>query len=109
MYAATLEAQREVIGLAEELGAGDALRQVGLIRLGVSEDEAEHVRDHAAALRDDGFPGETIEREDLPPALQRTGLVGCLTDHDCALHPARWYRLLATAAEEAGARIFEGT
>lgn len=109
MYAATLEAQREVTALAEELGAGDALRQVGLIRLGVSEDEAEHVRDHAAALRDDGFPGETIEREDLPPALQRTGLVGCLTDHDCALHPARWYRLLAKAAEEAGARIFEGT
>jgi gamma-glutamylputrescine oxidase len=109
MYAATLEAQQEVIALAEELGAGDALRQVGLIRLGVSEDEAEHVRDHAAALREDGFPSETIEREDLPRALQRTGLVGCLTDHDCALHPARWYRLLAKAAEEAGARIFEGT
>ena len=57
MYAATLEAQREVIALAEELGAGDALRQVGLLRLAVSEEEAEHVRDHAAALREDGFPG----------------------------------------------------
>ncbi len=109
MYAATLEAQREVIALAEELGAGDALRQIGLIRLAVSEEEAEHVRDHAAALREDGFPGETIERDDLPPALQRTGLVGCLTPHDCALHPARWYRLLAAAAERAGARIFENT
>ena len=109
MYAATLEAQREVIALAEELGAGDALRQIGLLRLAVSEEEAEHVRDHAAALREDGFPGETVEREDLPPALQRTGLVGCLTPHDCALHPARWYRLLAAAAEQAGARIHEGT
>jgi gamma-glutamylputrescine oxidase len=109
MYAATLEAQREVIALAEELGAGDALRQVGLLRLAVSEEEAEHVRGHAAALREDGFPGETIERDDLPPALQRTGLVGCLTAHDCALHPARWYRLLAAAAEGAGARIHEGT
>src|ERR671928_1139608 len=109
MYAATLEAQREVIALAEELGAGDALRQVGLLRLAVSEEEAEHVRDHAAALRDDGFPGETIERDDLPPALRKTGLVGCLTDHDAALHPARWYRLLAAAAERAGARIFENT
>ena len=105
MYAATLDAQREIVALAEELGAGDALRQVGLLRLAVSEDEAGHVRDHAAALRADGFPGEVVEREELPPALRRTGLVGCLTDHDCALHPARWYRLLARAAERAGARI----
>jgi glycine/D-amino acid oxidase-like deaminating enzyme len=109
MYAATLDAQREIIALAEELGAGDALRQVGLLRLAVSEEEAEHVRDHASALREDGFPGETVEREDLPRALRRLGLVGCLTGHDCALHPARWYRLLATAAETAGARIHEGT
>jgi len=109
MYAATLAAQREIYELAAELGAGDSLRRVGLLRLAVSEEEAEHVREHAAALRADGFPGETVEREDLPPALQRTGLVGCLTDHDGALHPARWYRMLAAAAEAAGARIHEGT
>ena len=109
MYAGTLEAQREIYELAEELGAGDAVRQVGLLRLAVSEKEAEHVRAHAAALREDGFPGETVEREDLPPALRRTGLVGCFTDNDAALHPARWYRLLAAAAEKAGARIHEGT
>jgi gamma-glutamylputrescine oxidase len=109
MYARTLEAQQQVYALAEELGAGDAVRQVGLLRLAVSEEEAEHVREHAAALREDGFPGETVEREDLPPALQRTGFVGCLTDNDAALHPGRWYRLLARAAEDAGARIFEGT
>jgi gamma-glutamylputrescine oxidase len=109
MYARTLDAQRDVFALAEELGAGHAVRKVGLLRLAVSEEEAEHVRDHAAALRADGFPGETVEREDLPPALQRSGLVACLTDHDGALHPARWYRLLAGAAEAAGARICEGS
>ncbi len=109
MYARTLEAQRDIIELATQLGAGDALRQVGLLRLAVSEEEAAHVRDHAAALQADDFPGEVVEREDLPAALQRIGLVGCLTDHDCALHPARWYRLLAEAAEAAGARIHEGT
>jgi gamma-glutamylputrescine oxidase len=109
MYARTLQAQQEVYELASELGAGDAVRQVGLLRLAVSEEEDEHVRDHAAALQADGFPGETVEREELPPALRRTGLVGCLTDNDAALHPARWYRLLAEAAEEAGARIHEGT
>jgi glycine/D-amino acid oxidase-like deaminating enzyme len=109
MYSRTLDAQRDIFALAEELGADEAVRKVGLLRLAVSEEEAEHVRDHAAALRADGFPGETVEREDLPRALQRSGLVACLTDHDGALHPARWYRLLAGAAEAAGARICEGS
>jgi gamma-glutamylputrescine oxidase len=109
IYARTLEAQRAIYELAAELGAGDAVRRVGLLRLAVSEDEAEHVRAHAAALREDGFPAELVERDELPPALRRTGLVACLTDHDGALNPARWYRSLAAAAEAAGARIFEGT
>ena len=109
MYARTLEAQSDIYELAAELGAGDSLRQVGLLRLAVSEEEAEHVRDHARALAEDGFPGEVVERDGLPPALRSTGLAGCLTDHDGALHPARWYRLLAGAAEQAGARICEGT
>jgi gamma-glutamylputrescine oxidase len=109
IYARTLATQQEIYELAEELGAAEAVRRVGLLRLAVSDDEAEHVRDHAAALAEDGFPGELVERDELPPALQRSGLVGCLTDHDAALHPARWYRALAHAAEKAGARIYEGT
>jgi gamma-glutamylputrescine oxidase len=107
LYARTLEAQREIYELAAELDAGEALRRVGLLRLAVSEQEAAHVRDHAAALCDDGFPGELVERDDLPPALRRSGLVACRTDNDAALHPVRWYRALASAAEAAGARIFE--
>jgi gamma-glutamylputrescine oxidase len=109
MYARTLEAQREIYELAAELGARDSLRKVGLLRLAVSDEEADHVRDHARALREDGFPGEVVERDELPPALRRTGLVACLTSHDGALHPVRWYRLLAGAAEAAGARLWEGS
>ena len=109
IYARTLEAQEEAYELAARLDARDSVRRVGLLRLAVSEEEAEHVRDHAAALRADGFAAELIEREDLPPALQGTGHVGCLTGHDAAIHPVRWYRLLAEAAETAGARIFEGS
>jgi gamma-glutamylputrescine oxidase len=41
--------------------------------------------------------------------LRRRGLCACLVDHDAALHPVRWYRALAEAAEQAGARIHEGT
>jgi gamma-glutamylputrescine oxidase len=40
IYARTLAAQDDVYALADELGAGDALRRVGLLRLAVSEPEA---------------------------------------------------------------------
>ena len=59
MYARTLDAQRDIFELAEELGAGDSLRRVGLLRLAVSEEEAEHVRDHARALRRTGSPARS--------------------------------------------------
>jgi glycine/D-amino acid oxidase-like deaminating enzyme len=107
MYARTLAAQSDVYDLAAELGADDAVRRVGMLRVAASEDEAEHVRRHAEALREDGFPAELVEREELPPALRRGGLAACFTENDGALHPARWYRLLAGAAEAAGARICE--
>ena len=109
MYARTFAAQEDVYALAAELGMGDAVRRVGMLRLAVSEEEAEHVRAHVEALRQDGFPAELVEREELPPALRRGGLLACLTENDGALHPARWYRALAGAAEAAGARIYEGT
>jgi glycine/D-amino acid oxidase-like deaminating enzyme len=109
IYARTLAAQDEIVELAEELNAGNDVRRVGLLRLAVDEEEAAHVRAHAAALQADGFPGELVERDELPPALRRSGLVGCRTAHDAALHPVRWYRVLAGAAESAGARISEAT
>jgi gamma-glutamylputrescine oxidase len=109
MYSRTYAAQEDVYALAMDLGVGDAVRRVGMLRVAVSEEEAAHVRDYAGALAADGFPAELVERGDLPPALRHAGLVGCLTEHDGALHPARWYRALGAAAEAAGARIFENT
>ena len=108
IYARTVEAQQEIYALAEALGLGDAVRRVGSLRVAVTEEEAERVRGQVDALREDGFPGELVERDELPPVLRRRGLCACLVDHDAALHPARWYRALAEAAERAGARIHEG-
>jgi gamma-glutamylputrescine oxidase len=109
IYAATLETQAEMYELAGELGAGESMRRVGLLRASASEEEAEHVRRHVEALREDGFPAELVERDALPSIVARYALNGCLTDHDGALHPARWIRALAGGAEAAGARIHEGS
>ena len=103
MYARTLEAQREVYRARG--GARRGRRASGrwaCCALAVSEEEAEHVRDHAAALREDGFPGETVEREDLPPALQRSGLVGAYRPRRRA--PPRALVPAAGGAAEAGGR-----
>jgi gamma-glutamylputrescine oxidase len=109
IYHATLETQEEMYALAAELGAEDSMRRVGLLRASVSEEEADHVRRHVEALSEDGFPAELLERDALPPVVARYALNGCLTEHDGALHPARWIRTLARGAEAAGARIHEGS
>jgi gamma-glutamylputrescine oxidase len=109
IYARTVEVQREVYALAESLGVSDAVRRVGSLRLATSEEEAEHVRRHVEALREDGFEAELVERDALEPALRRLGHAGCLVSHDAALQPARWIRAFATDAEAAGATIFEGS
>jgi glycine/D-amino acid oxidase-like deaminating enzyme len=109
LYERTVEVQREVYALAEDIGAGDYVRPVGSLRLACSGDEAEHVRRHVEALREDGFAAELVERGELAPVLQRIGHAGCLVDHDGALQPARWIRALAADAERAGARIYENT
>jgi gamma-glutamylputrescine oxidase len=106
IYARTLEAQEEIYALAAELGLDDAVRRTGLLRVSASDEEAEHVRRHVAALNADGFPGELV---DLPEPLRGSFRNACLTEHDGALQPARWIRGLARAAEQAGARIHELT
>ncbi len=109
IYAATLETQAEMYALAAELGAGEWMQRVGLLRASASDEEGEHVRRHVEALREDGFPAELVERDALPAAVARYARNGCLTEHDGALHPARWIRALARGAEAAGARIHDGS
>jgi gamma-glutamylputrescine oxidase len=108
LYARTLEAQEELYDLAAALGAKDAVRRVGCLRLAASAEEEIHVLRHIDALREDGFRAELVEPGELPPRLRHVGRAGCLTRHDGALHPGRWVRALAVAAERAGARVCEG-
>jgi gamma-glutamylputrescine oxidase len=107
VYARTLAVQEEMYALAAELGVGDAVRRVGSLRVSTSEEEADHVRRHVAALSEDGFPARLLERGELPPALRGCAWNACLTEHDGSLQPARWIRALAGHAERAGVRIHE--
>ena len=109
IYAATLDAQRQVYDVAEEVGAAGSFRRVGLLRLAVDAEEADHVRDHHRALAEHGFPGRIVEESELPAPLARPGRAGLLTDHDASVHPVAWLRSLAAGLERRGASIFEGT
>jgi glycine/D-amino acid oxidase-like deaminating enzyme len=108
-YRATLDAQQEMLAVADELGARGEFRVGGLLRLAVDEREAGDVRAHHAALAADGFPGELVEAGELPGAVRRPGRVALLTPHDGTVHPVRWLRALADGVERRRARIAERT
>jgi hypothetical protein len=86
IYAATLRAQLALLEIAAEVGARDAFRLLGMLRV----DDEPSVRAHLAALHEDGFEGSLVT--ELPGALRGAGL---LTPHDGAVHPAHWLRALA--------------
>jgi len=89
----------------EEL-AGESFRRVGSLRLAADPGERLALEREHAALLEDGFDVEWIER--LPRPLDRLFHAAILHPADGALHPARWVRRLAEAAAAAGAEIVEG-
>ncbi|MGY1786853.1 NAD(P)/FAD-dependent oxidoreductase [Geodermatophilus sp. SYSU D00698] len=107
VHAATLAAQREVLEVAEAVGARAHFRVDGLLRLAVDAAEADDVRANAAALAEDGFPGQVVAGDDLPGPLARPERAGLLSPHDGSVHPVRWLRALAAALEARGVRVFE--
>ena len=66
-----------MLELAQELGANDAVRRVGLLRASASEEEARHVRAHAQALHEDGFPAELVDHSELPDGAAATPGTAC--------------------------------
>lgn len=85
--------------------AGDALRRCGSLRLADGEEEREKLWAEYAALREDGFAVEWVER--LEPPLDELFSGAIRHPKDGALQPARWVRRLAARAVAAGAEIVE--
>jgi gamma-glutamylputrescine oxidase len=107
VHGATLAAQGEMLEVAEAVGARSHFRRAGLLRLAVDAGEADDVRSNAAALAEDGFPGQLVAEDDLPDPLARPGRTGLFFPHDGSVHPVRWLRALAGTLESRGARLFE--
>ena len=59
-------------------------------------------------LAEDGFPAELVERGDLPPGVALRPQRGVHARTTPPSSPARWYRLLASAAERAGRAHLRG-
>jgi gamma-glutamylputrescine oxidase len=109
IHAATIDAQRELLEIAEQLGASDLFEQRGSLRLAVDSEESAHLLEDLEALHEDGFPAELVTGDDLPAELRGPGRSGYITAEDCAVQPARWIRAFADGAEALGTRIFEHT
>jgi gamma-glutamylputrescine oxidase len=82
----------------------------GSYTLALSEQEfKEHVRS-AKALAEDGFRAELLDSPAAARIFPGSGVLGGLFNPDDGeIHPVRFIRGLARAAERRGARIFEGS
>jgi gamma-glutamylputrescine oxidase len=106
---ATIEAQREVLAIADGLGASNLFRRCGSLRLAVDSDESAHLLEDIETLHEDGFHAEIVTGDDLPVELRGPGRSAYIIPDDCSVQPARWLRAFAGAAEAEGARILEHT
>jgi glycine/D-amino acid oxidase-like deaminating enzyme len=78
--------------------------------LALSEQEAKALSKSAQALVEDGFPAEFLDGTRVERVFPGGGfLAGLFNPGDGEIHPARFVRGLARAAERDGARIFERT
>lgn len=82
----------------------------GSYTLALSEQEAKALARSAQALAEDGFPAELLDDSAVDRLFPGGGfLAGLFNAGDGELHPVRFLRGLARAAERNGARIFERT
>jgi glycine/D-amino acid oxidase-like deaminating enzyme len=82
----------------------------GSYTLALSEQEAKALSRSAQALHEDGFPAEYLDDTAVERVFPGGGfLSGLFNPGDGEIHPVRFVRGLARAAERKGARIFERT
>jgi gamma-glutamylputrescine oxidase len=82
----------------------------GSLTLALSRNEAEALGKSARLLAEDGFRAEFLDDTEVGSRFPGAGFTaGLFHPDDGEIHPVRFVRGLAAAAERAGARIFENT
>ncbi|MBI3858551.1 MAG: FAD-binding oxidoreductase [Planctomycetes bacterium] len=82
----------------------------GSYTLALSEQEGKALERSARALAEDGFPGELLDDTAVGRLFPGGGfLAGLFNPGDGEIHPVRFLRGLARAAERRGARLYERT
>jgi len=108
----TLSRQNHEIlrGLVEREGLDCLYARRGSTTLAPSEQEAKALARSAALLAQDGFRAEFLDDTAVARAFPGGGfLAGLHHPEDGEIHPVRFVRGLARAAERRGAKVFEGT
>jgi gamma-glutamylputrescine oxidase len=96
--------------LVESLGLDCLYARNGSFLLALSEQEAKALDRSARMLAEDGFAAEFIDDTGVERLFPGGGfLAGLFNPSDGEIHPARFVRGLARAAERNGARLFERT
>ena len=103
----TVEARKTVQSLVQEHGIDCDFEQPGSLYLSSTQDEADWLREEAAARKDVGIVCELIEPgsnlRHSPFSLQ------LFNPADCLIHPVKFVRGLASVAEQLGVTIYENT
>ncbi|MCS7173198.1 MAG: FAD-binding oxidoreductase [Armatimonadetes bacterium] len=110
LWAFTVENRERMVQVCAEEGIEAEVDPCGSVALASDSHELEEFAREAALLSLDGFPVQLLDAEEVAGRLGRPGFTGGMFNpRDIGIHPVRFTRGLAGAAERRGARIFEGT
>lgn len=107
----TVENRERLIQTCQDERIACECIRCGSVVAASSAAEFEDLRRHAQTLNASGFPREIWDRAAMLERLEGVGgFFGAVYNpQDAGLHPVRFVRGLATVAEQAAARIFEGS
>ena len=107
----TVENRRRLLAVCAQERVTCDLVTCGSVVATASRDGMAHLEKHAAMLTEDGYRCEIVDRGWLGEHMSGSDefIGGLLTPRDVGLHPVRFVRGLATAAQHAGAAVYENT
>jgi len=110
LWKLTIENHELLRGLVETERIDCLYARKGSYTLAVSDAEVSAHSKSVTMLREDGFQAEFLDDTDAARLFPGSGIRGgTFNPGDGEIHPVRYVRALAAAAERKGARIFEGT